>query len=256
MFDQKSADVLKQYLTSDECPTSRTFDWTLGMMTCILSCPRLSTETNNFEIDTLHTAEQLILGNLYNQLANEHSRLKVLQAWSTLCNYLENELLTSNFNLVNQYKVFEQDAPSLTQLIRWCNGYLSGCVITKTAWDESLDLMRPIPDYPDAKEFIEQLDEQLRFLTEIGQLPEQGLEQKTVDATSEEVMEVSVLIDQSALLRYEMGVLLEELQDICSSHKMKTGPTYKVPYTREQKIGRNDPCSCGSGKKYKKCCGR
>ncbi|MBU1007801.1 preprotein translocase subunit SecA [Candidatus Dependentiae bacterium] len=24
----------------------------------------------------------------------------------------------------------------------------------------------------------------------------------------------------------------------------------------EEKIGRNDPCSCGSGKKYKKCCGR
>jgi len=22
------------------------------------------------------------------------------------------------------------------------------------------------------------------------------------------------------------------------------------------KVGRNDPCSCGSGKKYKKCCGR
>lgn len=25
--------------------------------------------------------------------------------------------------------------------------------------------------------------------------------------------------------------------------------------TRPKKIGRNDPCSCGSGKKYKKCCG-
>lgn len=25
---------------------------------------------------------------------------------------------------------------------------------------------------------------------------------------------------------------------------------------KEQKIGRNDPCICGSGKKYKKCCGR
>ncbi len=24
---------------------------------------------------------------------------------------------------------------------------------------------------------------------------------------------------------------------------------------RVEKIGRNDPCSCGSGKKYKKCCG-
>lgn len=25
---------------------------------------------------------------------------------------------------------------------------------------------------------------------------------------------------------------------------------------KPQKIGRNDPCPCGSGKKYKKCCGR
>ena len=23
----------------------------------------------------------------------------------------------------------------------------------------------------------------------------------------------------------------------------------------DKKVGRNDPCSCGSGKKYKKCCG-
>jgi hypothetical protein len=29
-----------------------------------------------------------------------------------------------------------------------------------------------------------------------------------------------------------------------------------IPYVRpEPKIGRNEPCSCGSGKKYKKCCG-
>ncbi len=30
-----------------------------------------------------------------------------------------------------------------------------------------------------------------------------------------------------------------------------------TPYRREgEKIGRNDPCPCGSGKKYKKCCGK
>lgn len=27
------------------------------------------------------------------------------------------------------------------------------------------------------------------------------------------------------------------------------------PITTEKKVGRNDPCPCGSGKKYKKCCG-
>ncbi|MBN1957983.1 MAG: preprotein translocase subunit SecA [Desulfuromonadales bacterium] len=31
----------------------------------------------------------------------------------------------------------------------------------------------------------------------------------------------------------------------------------KTPTTRDQdKVGRNDPCPCGSGKKYKKCCGK
>lgn len=35
------------------------------------------------------------------------------------------------------------------------------------------------------------------------------------------------------------------------------GNTPRQTYTREApKVGRNDPCPCGSGKKYKKCCGR
>ena len=28
------------------------------------------------------------------------------------------------------------------------------------------------------------------------------------------------------------------------------------PIHTEQSVGRNDPCPCGSGKKYKKCCGK
>lgn|GEM_PF-857794 len=31
-------------------------------------------------------------------------------------------------------------------------------------------------------------------------------------------------------------------------------PSYQQPVIRENKTGRNDPCPCGSGKKYKKCC--
>ena len=29
-----------------------------------------------------------------------------------------------------------------------------------------------------------------------------------------------------------------------------------LPAKAAPKVGRNDPCPCGSGKKYKKCCGR
>ncbi|MDD3191519.1 MAG: SEC-C metal-binding domain-containing protein, partial [Bacilli bacterium] len=32
--------------------------------------------------------------------------------------------------------------------------------------------------------------------------------------------------------------------------------TKKKPSIAKDKVGRNDPCPCGSGKKYKNCCGR
>ena len=36
-----------------------------------------------------------------------------------------------------------------------------------------------------------------------------------------------------------------------------TGEKSHTPYVnKEPKIGRNDPCPCGSGKKYKNCCGK
>lgn len=35
----------------------------------------------------------------------------------------------------------------------------------------------------------------------------------------------------------------------------KDPPTVKQPYVRQgEKVGRNDPCPCGSGRKYKQCC--
>ncbi len=36
--------------------------------------------------------------------------------------------------------------------------------------------------------------------------------------------------------------------------KVQKAPT-QAPIRNENKVGRNDPCPCGSGKKYKKCCG-
>ena len=33
------------------------------------------------------------------------------------------------------------------------------------------------------------------------------------------------------------------------------GTAVRRPVKAQTKIGRNDPCPCGSGKKYKKCCG-
>ena len=38
--------------------------------------------------------------------------------------------------------------------------------------------------------------------------------------------------------------------------RLRTKAARTKTVTRDQpKIGRNEPCPCGSGKKYKKCCG-
>ena len=45
----------------------------------------------------------------------------------------------------------------------------------------------------------------------------------------------------------------DELEDFMLQQEIKK----REPYVKtEPEIGRNDPCPCGSGKKYKKCCGR
>ena len=38
--------------------------------------------------------------------------------------------------------------------------------------------------------------------------------------------------------------------------KPKEGGLNKTVIKTEPKVGRNDPCPCGSGKKYKNCCGK
>lgn len=56
-------------------------------------------------------------------------------------------------------------------------------------------------------------------------------------------------------VRIEQKVEREEVAKVTGTNKDTTGG--KRPIVRmSEKIGRNDPCPCGSGKKYKHCCGR
>jgi len=46
----------------------------------------------------------------------------------------------------------------------------------------------------------------------------------------------------------------EQKRQVSENRYAEEGP--KKPVRKENKVGRNDPCPCGSGKKYKKCCGQ
>ena len=56
-------------------------------------------------------------------------------------------------------------------------------------------------------------------------------------------------------VKVEQKVEREEVAKVTGTNKDESGP--RAPKKRaEQKIYPNDPCPCGSGKKYKQCCGR
>ena len=60
------------------------------------------------------------------------------------------------------------------------------------------------------------------------------------------------------LARVQVGattVKRERVAKVTGESAGSDGTIKKQPVKKGQKVGRNDPCPCGSGKKYKKCCG-
>lgn len=83
--------------------------------------------------------------------------------------------------------------------------------------------------------------------------------------TLAEDTELTIKIDFKALYQKMVEYKAEHLyslpqwKDIFSDEELevlyKEQKRSKTVVNTEAKVGRNDPCPCGSGKKYKKCCG-
>lgn len=70
--------------------------------------------------------------------------------------------------------------------------------------------------------------------------------------TEERLKEVSSIFEENGW-KFIAGLEPDEPEDISDLELLLNTPK---PVKAEKKIGRNEPCPCGSGKKYKKCCGR
>ena len=77
------------------------------------------------------------------------------------------------------------------------------------------------------------------------------------DEMTTSIREGTVQMLLTAVVRSEEDVKREQTVTVTSSSGGSTdGSMKKQPVKKGQKVGRNDPCPCGSGKKYKQCCGR
>lgn len=53
--------------------------------------------------------------------------------------------------------------------------------------------------------------------------------------------------------QYKIELEPDKPEDVADLERLLNPPQ---PQRVEKKLGRNEPCSCGSGKKYKNCCGQ
>lgn len=99
------------------------------------------------------------------------------------------------------------------------------------------------------------------FVDGINDSLKNQLDLEALTAEEEIVLEVDLeklyfnMLDAKAEYLYN----LPQWEGIFSPEKRKEiQKQYRdsVTVRNENKIGRNDPCPCGSGKKYKKCCGK
>lgn len=130
----------------------------------------------------------------------------------------------------------EREAP----LQQWSQGFLAGHEWLIEVWNEYLP-----------PQLADQIDGML-----VGPIffssrdAAESLFKETKHATLEELAEnILVLFRESVLSYARLGLGL-------SAAAAEVASDIQMPIRSSERVGRNDPCPCDSGKKYKRCCGR
>ncbi len=142
-------------------------------------------------------------------------------------------------------------------------------------WDKYFEIEKGIyeqlltnPDEEEkgtAKELAEKYGQDV--MTMVGFLDgiNESLKVENPIETMEEDTEVSLGFDKEKLYKNMVAAKADWLYNLpqwdsiySEEERKKLYKEQKLSGTirKEKKIGRNDPCPCGSGKKYKKCCGK
>lgn len=175
---------------------------------------------------------------------------------------IENELKVDENTLLGKWrkKAYNQNAEK-ESLKRFWNDYFQ---IEKNIYEQLLQNPDEVVSGT-VKELAEKYDVSVDIMTGFLDGINDSLKEKNPIETMDEDTVVNLGFDKELLYKnmvdakadwlYEIpawkGIFSEEKLHELYLEQKKSGTIVKP-----KKIGRNDPCPCGSGKKYKKCCGR
>jgi uncharacterized protein len=122
-----------------------------------------------------------------------------------------------------------QEDQELQDAQAWAHGFVQGVSLNRAAW-------QPLFDSPEGREWY----------APIGLLGED-------DYSEDQEVRVATPGQRDALAQ-QIETSLESIHDFWLPLRLAIHERETIK-RQQPKVGRNDPCPCGSGKKYKKCCG-
>jgi len=153
------------------------------------------------------------------------------------------------------FKLISFSRDMLYEIQQWCYGFMEALVLRPEIWFlNALEGELNFDDLPEMEQAVALSVSTIGAVAYPGDFIKALLETETINgnekeifaALSEEITNVPFAVE--ILQLYGNTLWQEKLQQM-------RGGVFDFN-TKKKKIGRNDPCPCGSGKKYKKCCGR
>ena len=138
----------------------------------------------------------------------------------------------------------DEDEDSPSDYVPWCQAYLAGVDAAEEDWFEALG-EEEAEDDEEIRDEITYLDERLFPLMVLtGEAESAAREHGEEWPEGEELEKINNDCEDD---------LPQAVTDIYRFWLAKRGT--QTVRRDEPKVGRNDPCPCGSGKKFKQCCG-
>ncbi len=227
--------IIGNFLSSpDRHEDCLNLDEYLGALTAALSCPEYFRDGE---------LAMVVLGEEYR---DDHPWFEDEQVYSAriICeNELNEALALDRFDLHQRYPHQVTDQKPSVQFSRWCHGYLLGYLLTEEVWQEAFEFL-DTEGLGDTQENHQGL---LTLLAAMADWQVALADAKDPQKLANGFGEALDAIIDGVKITYQLAALLEE-------NRLRSEQERMSAIRLTPKIGRNDACPCGSGKKYKKCC--
>jgi yecA family protein len=158
--------------------------------------------------------------------------------WNELNQQLNNEMIV----LPTTCDYFPETGAN-EALIAYCSGYLKGYIWLKDVWEHAI--IAPESGDSKADMMLKMLIFALVTFTQAEKM-KQNRQKKQPSMSAEQAWKLLPTLLTSVGIN---GQAISEIEKLTAEQNAKLEALQPIP-----KIGRNDPCYCGSGNKYKKCC--